>query len=318
VGNCSFKASNFFWSSGVKFSGFVTHNHRLPLRCSLQLEQLEIRFVPSINTVASFNSTTGETPLAGLVMDSSGNLFGTASSAGANGDGTVFELARGSTTITALASFNGTNGANPEAALVMDSSGDLFGTTNNGGANSDGTVIEVAHGSNSITTLASFNGTNGEHPHTGLVMDGNGNLYGTTYGGRIVASTVFKLPAGSNTITTLASFGQQPSAGVILNGNLYGTTSVGGGSDGTVFELALGTSTLTTLATFDGTDGEDPAANLVVDGHGTLYGTTAGEGATGEPLVTAPCSNWRRGVRPSPRWCLSTRPMASTLIRPGS
>ena len=68
-------------------------------------------------------------PLAGLVEDSSGNLFGTTDDGGASGDGTVFELQPGSGTITTLASFNGTNGANPEAGLIEDSSGNLFGTT---------------------------------------------------------------------------------------------------------------------------------------------------------------------------------------------
>ena len=67
--------------------------------------------------------------MAGLIMDSSGNLYGTTAAGGASGDGTVFELAHGSGTITTLASFNGTNGANPDAGLIMDSSGNLYGTT---------------------------------------------------------------------------------------------------------------------------------------------------------------------------------------------
>ena len=81
---------------------------------------------------------------------------------GASSDGTVFELAHGSGTITTLASFNGTNGAPPQAGLIMDGSGNLYGTTDEGGASSDGTVFELAQGSGTITTLASFNGTNGE------------------------------------------------------------------------------------------------------------------------------------------------------------
>ena len=100
-------------------------------------------------------------------MDSSGNLFGTTVRGGASNDGTVFELAHGSSTITTLASFNGTDGAQPEAALIMDSSGNLFGTTATGGAANDGTVFELAHGSGTITTLASFNGTNGAEPVAG-------------------------------------------------------------------------------------------------------------------------------------------------------
>jgi len=90
-------------------------------------------------------------------MDSSGNLYGTASSGGASKDGTVFELAHGGHYITALASFNGTNGSAPYGGLIMDSSGNLFGTTTGGGASKDGTVFEVAQGS-------------GTNHHAGLVQ----------------------------------------------------------------------------------------------------------------------------------------------------
>ena len=137
----------------------------------------------TITTLASFNGTNGQWSEAGLVEDSSGNLFGTTQYSGANGEGTVFEVQAGSGTITTLASFNGTNGAGPEAGLVKDSGGNLFGTTVAGGANGDGTVFEVQAGSGTITTLASFNGTNGANPYAGLVEDSSGNFFGTTYEG---------------------------------------------------------------------------------------------------------------------------------------
>ena len=133
----------------------------------------------TITTLASFNGTNGANPYAGLIEDSSGNLFGTAYQGGASGYGTVFELAQGSGTITTLASFNGTNGANPYAGLIKDSSGNLYGTANRGGTNGYGTVFELAHGSGTITTLASFNGTNGLNPVAGLIEDSSGNLFGT-------------------------------------------------------------------------------------------------------------------------------------------
>ena len=106
------------------------------------------------------STANGANPFGGLVEDSSGNLFGTTALGGTSNDGTVFEVAAGSGTITTLASFNGTNGGSPYAGLVEDSSGNLFGTTTLGGANNDGTVFEIAAGSGTITTLASFNGTN--------------------------------------------------------------------------------------------------------------------------------------------------------------
>ncbi len=236
----------------------------------------------TITTLASFNGTNGLEPAAGLVMDSSGNLYGTTIFGGTSSDGTVFELAHGSGNIIALASFNGTNGAAPEAALILDSSGNLYGTTDEGGPANDGTVFELAHGTGTITTLASFNGTNGAQPAAGLIMDGSGNLYGTTMYG-----TVFELAKGSGTITTLATC-SIPYGTLIMDssGNLYGTTSEGGAGDvGTVFELAKGSGTTTTLASFNGTNGANPYAGLVMDGSGNLYGTTFRGGASGEGAV---------------------------------
>ena len=79
-------------------------------------------------------------------MDSSGNLYGTTTGGGASNTGIVFELAQGSGTITTLATFNGTNGATSYATLMMDSGGNLYGTTLGGGANGYGTVFEVTNG----------------------------------------------------------------------------------------------------------------------------------------------------------------------------
>jgi uncharacterized repeat protein (TIGR03803 family) len=247
----------------------------------------------TIHTLASFTGTNGGGPVCALVMDSRGNLYGTTYLGGASGDGTVFELAKGSDTIHTLASFTGTNGANPEAGLVMDSSGNLYGTTNLGGATNDGTVFELAKGSGTIQTLASFNGTNGANPSDSLIMDSSGNLFGTTvYGGASGDGTVFELAHGSDTIHTLASFnvanGANPSCALIMDsgGNLYGTTQDGGASgDGTVFELAHGTHTITTLASFNGTNGYNPAGGLIMDGSGDLYGATEGGGGLGEGTV---------------------------------
>ena len=249
----------------------------------------------TITTLASFNGTDGETPYGGLVVDSSGNLYGTAYYGGASGDGTVFELAHGSGTITALASFNGTDGANPDAALVMDSSGNLYGTASEDGASKDGTVFELHHGSGTITMLASFNGTDGELPLGALIIDSSGNLYGTAdLGGESGGDgTVFELANGGGQITTLAVFngttqGAAPDGALLMDssGNLYGTASQGGASkDGTVFELAQGSGTITTLASFNGTDGSLPSAGLIMDSTGSLYATTYYGGASGHGTV---------------------------------
>jgi uncharacterized repeat protein (TIGR03803 family) len=242
----------------------------------------------SLTTLASFNSSTGIFPEGGLVMDSSGNLYGTTSgSAGGNGAGGVFELAKGSSTITNRGLFTGANGSYPEAGLVLDSSGNLYGTTVSGGANNFGTVFEVLNGRNAITVLASFNRTNGADPEAGLILDDSGNLYGTTYaGGAHNLGTVFEIFKGTGAITTLASFngadGAEPEAGLArdASGNLYGTTFRGGPlSLGNVFELPAG-GAITTLASFNRYNGSGPEAGLILDGSGNLYGTTYSGGAS--------------------------------------
>src|SRR6516165_8258 len=110
----------------------------------LGVRQLETRLTPSMSTLASFGfAPAGASPQAGLVMDGSGNLYGTAYSGGPSNAGTVFEIAHGSGTLSVLASFDGSNGANPFGTLILDSSGNLYGTTLFGGASGFGTVFEV-------------------------------------------------------------------------------------------------------------------------------------------------------------------------------
>jgi len=129
-----------------------------------------------------------------MIADSSGNLYGTTSGGGANSDGTVFEVAAGTHTLSTLVTFNGTNGEEPYASLIADANGNLYGTTSGGGANSGGTVFEIAAGTHTLSTLTSFNGTNGQQPYASLIADASGNLYGTTNtGGANDDGTVFEL-----------------------------------------------------------------------------------------------------------------------------
>ena len=247
----------------------------------------------TITTLATFNGINGTDPQAGLVEDSSGDLFGTTAAGGPGGGGTVFDVAAGSGTISTVASFSGANGVSPQGGLIEDSNGDLFGTTAAGGSGGGGTVFEVVAGSGTITTLASFNGINGVVPQGGLVEDSSGDLFGTTAaGGSGGGGTVFEVVAGSGTITTLASFnginGVGPQGGLVedSSGDLFGTTAAGGpGGNGTVFEVAAGSGTITTLAAFDGTNGVNPQGDLVEDSSGDLFGTTIGGGPGGNGTV---------------------------------
>ena len=214
----------------------------------------------------------------------------------------MFELVNnsGTYTLTTLLSFDGSNGAYPDAGLIADANGDLFGTTMVGGANDDGTVFELVNDSGTYTptTLLSFNGSNGATPHAGLIADANGDLFGTTgRGGANNVGTVFELvnDSGTYTPTTLLSFngsnGANPYAGLIAdaNGDLFGTTAGGGTNNvGTVFELVnnSGTYTPTTLLSFDGSNGADPFAGLIADANGDLFGTTV----FGGTMTMARCS----------------------------
>jgi uncharacterized repeat protein (TIGR03803 family) len=121
-------------------------------------------------------------PEGGVAVDSSGNVYGTTLGGGSNSLGTVFELLKGSNTPTIL-SFSGADGHAPASGLILDANGNLFGTTSRGGVHDAGVVFEIAKGFTAITPLASFDGANGSNPQARLVLDSNGNLYGTTYSG---------------------------------------------------------------------------------------------------------------------------------------
>ena len=248
-------------------------------------------FAQSLTILASTDYAVIGNPNGDLIADANGNLYGTASWGAANGLGTIFEYSPASKTVTPLVTFNGTNGANPYGGLLADGAGNMYGTTFGGGTTPTGgpsnlgTVFEVSAATHALTTLVSFNGSNGATPHGGLVPDASGNLYGTTQiggiGGINGGGTVFQLSAASHTLTTLASFsggnGQNPTAGVIVDasGNIYGTTLVGGALDhGTLFEIPAATHTLTTLVTFGGTNGANPDSELINGASGSLYGTT--------------------------------------------
>ncbi len=196
---------------------------------------------------------------------------------------------------------NGTDGASPQAGVVVDAAGNVYGTTNNGGTFNDGTVFELtpaAGGGWTEKVLHNFtNGADGGNPQAGLILDGAGNLYGTTYiGGAYGYGTAFELtPAGGGTWSekVLYSFGSgltsaaYPTSGLIFDaaGNLYGTTLQGGPAQGgSVFELSPaggGTWTERDLHDFGSLSaGIFPYGGVAFDGAGNLYGTTS-TGGTG-------------------------------------
>lgn len=241
-------------------------------------------------SLLDFNNTNGSSPYAGLYLDGSGNLYGTATY-GARGFGNVFKISS-TGQFTDLFDFTfSNNGAYPRAALIMDSSGNLYGTAS-GGATGYGSVFKIS-ATGQYTNLLSFNGTNGANPYAALTLDSTtGTLYGTTYGGGTNgAGTLFKIST-TGQYTKLLDFnntnGANPYASLTFDsntGNLYGTTYGGGANGaGTVFRLTS-TGQYTTLLDFNTSNGADPYGGLVIDRFGNLYGSTSGGGANYKGLV---------------------------------
>lgn len=258
----------------------------------------------------NYDGRDGMYPYSGLVVDSSGNLYGTSGAGGIYDAGAVFELrpaTNGSWSEKILHSFVNSprDGEYPWGNLVADGSGNLYGTTSAGGAYGWGTVFELsptAGGSWTEKILHNFNydGKDGVQPFAGLTFDSHGSLYGTAAGGVYGYGTVFELSPAQNgkwTERILHNFnlknedGSNPSGGVVLdaNGNLYGTTISGGlYTYGIVFELipADGSSwTEKILHNFSGNlsgaDGQKPEAGVIVDSAGNVFGTTNQGGAFG-------------------------------------
>jgi uncharacterized repeat protein (TIGR03803 family) len=245
----------------------------------------------------------GSMPVAPLIFDASGNLYGTTGYGGTSSNGVVFEFtpnAQGTWSESVLYNFaGGTDGSTPGSPLIFDSAGNLYGTTYRGGGftGGAGTVFELKPNGNGAWTesiLYRFGITNsdGLYP-SGVIFDDAGNLYGTTSAGgntgcyNTGCGVAFRLSPNSGgqwTESILHTFtggadGGNPYAGVIFDhaGNFYGTTAYGGLANlGAVFKLSQrtgGSFTEKTLYWFPGTGGWFPAGNLIADGAGNFYGT---------------------------------------------
>jgi uncharacterized repeat protein (TIGR03803 family) len=243
-------------------------------------------------------------PIAGLAIDSSGNLYGTAADGGslncALGCGTVFRLSHGSGenwNFSVLHTFLGGNdGIYPWAGVVLDSAGNVFGTTQEGGSfcpnGGCGIVFELtptAHGEWTPALLYSFTGSaDGGFPQVGTIaMDSSGNLYGATFeGGANTRGVVYQLsprssgPWKQTVLYNILSSDSSISSALILDnsGNLYGGTYSGGTLGyGTIFELspAGGMWTKKTLYNFTGgADSGGPYGGVIFDPAGNLFGAT--------------------------------------------
>jgi uncharacterized repeat protein (TIGR03803 family) len=235
-----------------------------------------------------FLGKPAQSPDTTLVADGAGNLYGTTLFGGAQHDGTVYELSPrsgGGWTYHVLHVFRGPDGASPQGKLVLDSLGNLYGTTYAGGAQGCGTVYQLAPaaGQWGTTTLHDFTCQDGFNTVVGLTFDSKGNLYGgNTAGGANFGGVAFTLAPGSHgqwSFTVIHDFtdgeGDGPSSSLVFDskGNLYGGNITG------IFVLtpnSNGTWTESTAYTFNSTtDGQSTYGELTFDPSGNLYGANA-------------------------------------------
>jgi len=234
---------------------------------------------------------SGQVPEGNAVFDNFGNLYGTTFYGGKYGKGIVWELSpisKGHWTFKSLHTFGaGSDGANPSAGVILDASGNAYGTTWIGGANNAGVVFELAPNSSGPwheQVLYSFSGAGSVGS---LIFDGKGNLYGTTFD-----DLIFELTPSADhgwTETTLATVASGPESTLVFDsaGNLYGTTLDGGTAGmGSVFELSPeatgGLWNMILLHSFTGgNDGSRADVGVTLDSKGSLYGTTYAGGGTG-------------------------------------
>ncbi len=297
----------------------------LTVVATFTLANIAMGAAPHESNLKSFQGgpSDGALPVGGIVADSSGNFYGTTSAGGEKEWGTVFELtpqSDGTWNETVLYNFQGSgfnlsDGATPTGSLIFDTAGNLYGTTSSGGfggndcnAGGGGTVFELSPSSDggpwTETVLHTFKcatGNDGANPYGALVIDAQGNLYGTTQlGGTANVGTVYELSSsgGSWNETTIYNFqggidGYSPEAGLVLDskGVLYGTTINGGSSGrGTVFRLSHqpgngGSWIEQILYSFaGGSDGANPYSAVILKKN-VLYGTTLQQGQYGYGTV---------------------------------
>jgi uncharacterized repeat protein (TIGR03803 family) len=252
-------------------------------------------FSQTLTVLHTFKSTDGQFPYGGLVHGSDGNLYGTTSSGGVHGFGTVFKITT-SGKFTSIYSFAGGvgDGAYPMSSVIRDSAGNIYGTTQSGGPadNLGGVVFKITSSGHESVLHAFTGGADGGNPEADLIRDSSGNLYGVTAGGGdtnctsayfVGCGVVFKIdPAGNQTV--LHTFegeldGATPQGGLVMDssGNLYGTAEFGGRyGSGQIFKIDR-SGHKTVIHDFDlglNMSGGNPRTALTFAPGGILYGTT--------------------------------------------
>ncbi len=263
----------------------------------------------NLQVLWNFPTTNGGTayPVAGLTEASDGLIYGNTSGSSSLSDfGALFRLHKDGTQFSILTNLLQSQGDNPLGALIEATNGVLYGTANDEGPATNGTIFRVNKDGSGFAVIHAFTeATNdGAYPNAGLIQGLDGALYGTTsLGGSADEGVVFKLNLDGTGFAVLHSFTDGPSDGLFpessliigTNGGLYGTTTLGGASgDGAVFRINTDGSSFAVLYSFGGvtndgavsyaslltgSDGQNPYAGLAQGPDGALYGTTFADGS---------------------------------------
>ena len=326
------KADGSDWQAVVDFSGNGATNKGSQPQAGLSFDNINTFWGTTTSggsadfgTVFKLNATTGVlttlveftgsggsekgvSPYGKLARDSSGYYWGTTRYGGASNQGTVFRIHIQSGSLTTAIEFTGNGasnkGSSPSSGLVTDFDGNIWGTTESGGATGYGTIFKINIASGILTTVIEFTGngvTNKGSTPLGSLASLGTDWWGTTQtGGATGNGTVFKLNRTTGVLTTVIEFtgngasnkGKSPSAGFRTDdaGNFWGTTFYGGATDnGTIFKINPTTSILTTVIEFTGNGasnkGRSPRAGFSADSAGNFWSSTYAGGASGNGTV---------------------------------
>jgi len=245
-------------------------------------------FDPITNTYTTFinfnGATNGQYPYGSLLQANNGKLYGMTTLGGLNNFGVLFSYDISLNTFTKLHDFDSINGYGPNASLIQDSNGKLYGTTGRGGINNFGVIFSYGILSNTYNNIHNFDSLHGSVPQGSLFQDtSNSKLYGTTkIGGVNDDGVIFSIDTNNN-FSVLYNFngtsGKLPVGNLISNpssGKLYGLTPSGGlNNDGVLFSFDIITNTYSNLLDFNGSaNGAKPSGSLFRASNGKLYGMT--------------------------------------------
>jgi uncharacterized repeat protein (TIGR03803 family) len=270
---------------------------------SAEAQSVKVTLIYAFSSVPNLKiptNTDGSSPQSQLAFGSDGDLYGSTSTGGTNGVGTLFRVTTNGA-FTLLGTFSHPDSADRNASLVL-AGGTLYGTTASEGVNTNGTIYTVTT-NGTVSTLYTFSplsgstNSDGAAPEAGLTLGHDGNLYGiTTRGGAYGQGTIFKITTNGN-LTPLSSFlnngysYQIPMVSQLTfghDGNLYGTSQEDGtNGDGDVFQ-ATTNGGLATFSSFGGpVAGYQPSEGVTLGPDGDFYGTTHNGGTNNNNLGTA-------------------------------